>query len=277
MLSRAIKTITTYILMLMLATIAFGQQSQGQTQNRPDPQYVDFTGFKGKVFEVKHRSPSELRGILSTLGSGFKGATITSNDEFKILTVRDFPENIAAIEEALKRLDMPAPPKPVVPDNSVELHLHVLIASNIEGATNQRPDELKDALRQLQATLTYKNYYLLTSIVQRTTTGHGQRGIEGSGLATAGAPLFSGKSEASAQYSYGMQSLAPESNTPTAPIAVRNFAFTIKGATPADEMLLGSARISTNLSVRDGEQVVVGTASLKDKALILVLSAKVLK
>jgi hypothetical protein len=40
---------------------------------------------------------------------------------------------------------------------------------------------------------------------------------------------------------------------------------------------LGKARIDTSLSVRDGEKVVVGTSSLKEKALILVLSAKVFK
>ena len=278
MFSKTIKSFITYMLMLLLATIAFGQQNQGQNQTKPDPQYVDFTGFKGKVFEVKHRDPVDLRNILLTLGSGFKGATITADREFKTLVVRDFPENIAAIEEALKRLDVPAPPKPVTPDINVEMHLHVLIASNIEGASNQRPEELKDVVKQLQSTLTYKNYYLLTSIVQRTTTGYmGRTPIEGAGLATAGAPLFSGKSEASAQYSYWIQGIYPESNVAVSPIVVRAFSFSIKGASAADELLLGSAKINTNLSVRDGEQVVVGTANLKDKALILVLSAKVIK
>jgi len=278
MLSKAIKTITTYVLILMLATVAFGQQNQGQTQNRPDPQYVDFTGFKGKVFEVKHRDPVELRNLLTTLGSGFKGATISADREFKTLVVRDFPENIAAIEEALKRLDVPAPPKQEIPEINIELHLHALIASNIEGATNQRPQELNDALKQLQTTLTYKNYYVLSSIVQRAkATANFVSNIQGSGTATAGAPLFGGKTEASAEYSYLINGITLDSKTGGTSMSVRTFNFSIKGATVADEMLLGKARVDTNLSLRDGEQVVVGTASLKDKALILVLSIKVLK
>jgi hypothetical protein len=284
MISRAINVTVTYIFILLLASIAFGQQTQGQTQTKSESQYVDFSGFKGKVFEVKHRDPEDLRHILGPLGSGFKGATITASRTFKTLTVRDFPENIAAMEEALKRLDVPLPAqaeRPAAdPDPNVELHLHVLVASNIEGASNQQPAELKDTLKQLQSTLTYKNYYLLTSIVQRTRIGvSGNTGIQGEGLATAGAPLFpSGQArEISAHYSYSINQIYPELKTAGSPIAVRNFNFAIQGAGAQDNALLGSAKINTNLSVRDGEQVVVGTASLKDKGLILVLSAKVIK
>ena len=40
---------------------------------------------------------------------------------------------------------------------------------------------------------------------------------------------------------------------------------------------VGDARINTGLSVRDGEKVVVGTAKLRDKTIILALTAKALK
>jgi hypothetical protein len=39
----------------------------------------------------------------------------------------------------------------------------------------------------------------------------------------------------------------------------------------------GAAVIRSDVGVREGEKVVVGTAGLKDKALILVLTAKLLK
>jgi hypothetical protein len=55
-----------------------------------------------------------------------------------------------------------------------------------------------------------------------------------------------------------------------ATVQMDNFAFSLRE--PA-----GNADISTSLGVREGEKVVVGTASLKDKAMILVLSAKVIK
>ncbi|HSB09046.1 MAG TPA: secretin N-terminal domain-containing protein, partial [Blastocatellia bacterium] len=153
------------LIALTLASSALGQQppkpAQPQATTTPAPQpaasrapdYVDFTGFKGKVFDIKYRDPNSLAAALRPLGSGFKGATISYSDEFKTLTVRDFPENIAAIEDALKRLDTPQPPQP-----DVELRVHVLIASNAEGVAGAYPPDLGDAVKQLQATLSYKNY-----------------------------------------------------------------------------------------------------------------------
>ncbi len=281
MIFRSIKTAATYLLVLLLATTAFGQQQQGQTPPRgSESAFVDFTGFKGKIIEVKNRDASQLANLLRSLGSGFKGATLEGNTEFKTIVVRDFPENIAAIEEAIKRLDVPLPAQPdrAAPnlDPNIELVLHVLIASNVEGATNHHPEELNEVLKQLQSKLTYKNYYLLTTIVQRTKIGQNAGNIQGEGLATAGAQLF-GRSEVGTQYVYSINQISPESRTAGAPMAMRNFSFQIKGASPPDDLMLGSAKIYTNLSVRDGEQVVVGTASLKDKGLVLVLSAKVLK
>ena len=277
MFSRSIKTVAVYLLVLLLATSAFGQQTQGQTQSKPESQYVDFTGFKGKVFEVKYRNPSELTRVLSPLGSGFKGATMSYNDELKILTVRDFPENIAAIEEALKRLDVPTQVRPASTlDSNVELHMHVLLASNIEGASNTHPAELNDVLKQLQSTLNYKNYYLVTSIVQRTkeynARARGGSALNGSGTAEVGAPFApDARNPQTAKYEYRINSIVPMPVDSGAPvIQLDDFSFALGGD-------LGSASIHSGLSARDGEKIVVGTAGMKDKAMILVLSVKVVK
>ena len=51
------------IVMVTLVPWAFAQQATTPTpQATParTPDYVDFTGFKGKVFEVKHRDPRSL-------------------------------------------------------------------------------------------------------------------------------------------------------------------------------------------------------------------------
>ena len=49
-------------------------QTPAATQRSPD--YVEEKGFKGRVFEIKHRDPDSLAQVLRPLGSGFKGATI---------------------------------------------------------------------------------------------------------------------------------------------------------------------------------------------------------
>ncbi|MEJ7710454.1 MAG: secretin N-terminal domain-containing protein [Pyrinomonadaceae bacterium] len=89
------------------------------------------------MFDVKNRDPQSLVSVLSGLGSGSLGTAMTPNRDFKTLTVRDFPENLASIEEALKRLDTPQ-----AADIGLEIRIHVFIASNIEGAVNSHPDAI---------------------------------------------------------------------------------------------------------------------------------------
>src|SRR5882724_919855 len=104
-------------------------QAQGQAQSQPvtapNDNYVTNTGFKNRVFEVHHRAPEDLIPVIRLLTSGFKGALLSASNEFRTITARDFPENIAAIEEAIKRLDTAEARHP-----NIELQMDVLVASN---------------------------------------------------------------------------------------------------------------------------------------------------
>src|SRR5690242_9987259 len=92
--------------MLLTATLAITAIAQAQTPTpAPSDNYVTNSGFKNRVFEVHNRMPEELVPVVRLLTSGFKGAQLSASNEFRTITVRDFPENIAAVEEALKRLD----------------------------------------------------------------------------------------------------------------------------------------------------------------------------
>jgi hypothetical protein len=200
------------------------------------------------------------------LGSGFKGATIQFSDEFRTLTVRDFPENIAAIEEALKRLDVS---QAALPD--IELRMHVLIATNAEGTTSQYPGDLGDVVKQLQTTLSYKSYYNFATVVQRAKDG--TNNLSGRGVAEVTGQVISQAQPTSAHYSFNIQSIMLTSESPSAfTVQLRGINFEMSG--PA---VLGQTGINTSLSVRSGEKVVVGTATVGKLGLILVLSAKVAK
>src|SRR6185295_14222964 len=128
-------------LVLLVNVATFAQTPSPAAQPRPEDNYVTEKGFKSKVFTITHRDVNNLSSALRPLLSGFKGAMIVPNSEFKTLTVRDFPENIATIEEAIKRLDTPATPRP-----NIELHMHILVASNTGTSTEQLPAELKDVI-----------------------------------------------------------------------------------------------------------------------------------
>jgi hypothetical protein len=274
MFHRTAKIVTTFLLLLLLSTSVLSQQKQ-ETAKSPD--YVDFSGFKGEIFEIKHGDPQDIASIIRPLGSGFKGAIIQASRNPKYITVRDFPENIAVIKEAIKRLDVtpPPPPPPPPPSNNrppnLEMRLFLLIASNKEGASNQYPDELKDVLKQLQSTLSYKNYYLLTPIVQRV---YAPAGARGEGVTTVGEPLF--LKNVNAKYTYTIQRFRTEPpHIEKGNFLLDQFEFKIAGVTAEEHYLFGAAGISNQLMIRDGEKVVLGTASLLDKALILVLSVRV--
>jgi hypothetical protein len=266
-------TIKARIAIAIIITLSLVPATLAQQQPTPSPavapaaagpDYVDFTGFKGKVFDVKNRDPRALVQALRPLGSGFKGSTIQYSDEFRTLTVRDFPENIAAIEEALKRLDVLQAAQP-----DIELQMHVLIATNAEGVTNQYPADVSDVVKQLQATLSYKSYYSIATIVQRVKDG--TINLSGRGIAEVVGRVIGAPQPINAGYGYSIQSTSLTSDSAGAfTVQLRGASFSLDG--PPD---LGHASIQTSLSVRSGEKVVVGTATLGNKGLILVLSAKV--
>lgn len=262
MLSFIAKSVTPLVVTLMMIPAVLAQQPT-TTQEKPKEEFVTERQFKSKIFEVKYREPGSIANVLRQLGSGFKGAGISANNEFKTLTVRDFPENLATIEEAIKRLDTPAAPR-----SSVQMHMHVLMASNRSGATSagEIPLELKDVITELRGTLTYRNYELITSVLQRLTETN--RGLNGSGLAQIPGSE-SGVTTATYEYYVNQLSIVPNASG-TQAIQIQDFTFVITG-----QGIRG--RVQTALNVRDGEKVVVGTATINDRALIVVLIPKIVK
>jgi hypothetical protein len=273
MLIKTTKLIAIIACALLPPLTAFAQQNQSQNK-QDEPNWVEISGFKGQIFDIKNRDPRELAQILKPLGSGFKGTIMQPNNEYKTITVRDFPENIATIGEAIKRLDVPLPPKPpwpVLPPD-VEVFVYVLIASNDESAGGAPPPVLADVIKQLQATLNYKSYQLLVPIVHRTRYDNGA--IEARGTAALPDKSFGGK------YELKIGGIYPENRqSESSRINLGTINFFMDGFSEMElrPVPLGEIRISTRLSVRDGEKVVVGTSSLRDKAVILVLMTRILK
>jgi hypothetical protein len=259
-------TLTAIALFLIVNSAAFAQQPTPTAQTRPEDNYVTEKGFKNKVFTIGNRDVGSLGTVLRPLLSGFKGSMISANEEFKTLTVRDFPENLATIEEAIKRLDTPAAPRP-----NIELHMHVLVASNTSRnsvvATAQFPAELKDVLTQLRGTLSYLDYELATSIILRLTET--PRGLRGKGMAEVSGGQSSNP-KMGFPYEYVISSVSLVQNPTGAPtVQINEFGFFTSTTS-------GQAQVQTSLNLRDGEKVVVGTATISDRALIVVLTAKLL-
>ncbi len=265
--------ITALALALAFTIDVLGQQSDSSKSN--EPQHVENKGFKGRIFEIRHRRPQEIINAISPLGSGFKGAMVTFNADTQTISVRDFPENIAAIEEAIKRLDTPESARE---ESSVELSIHVLLTrtdSPPNLVPTPPPPYLNDVIKQMQNTFAFKDYQLVATIVQRAKTQsryQGRHAVTGKGdaLWIENFKRPDGNLDAQhvkANYEYRVTGIEVSSNSSGgAKIQLNNFSFQF-----------GNALVQSDLEVRDGEKLVVGTASWGNKAMILVLTTKIIK
>ena len=235
------------------------------------PDYVEEKGFKGKVFELKYRDPVTLQQVLRPLGSGFKGATISIDREFKTLSVRDFPENIAAIEEAIKRLDTPQPPRP-----DIEFTVHVLIASTAPGSREDFPGELATVVTQLKGALKYKSYSLMTSGIHRGKEGTGSVGNSGvaesnlfTSVPTPANPIF---------YEYSFEVISIDASSSPSTVQVGTFHFNMRvPVNIGSNVQYQNVGFRSPVGMKPGEKVVVGSTTMGDKGLVVVVSAKLLK
>jgi hypothetical protein len=260
---RALRIAIPTVLFLVVAGPLAAQSAPAPKAEAPkEDLYVIEKGFASRVFDVKHRDPVDLMQVLRPLGSGYRGATMNGSREFNTITVRDFPENIATIEAALKRLDVFEAARP-----DVELRLWVLVAGNGEGSGVKLSEDLKEVVATLKSTLTYRSYVLAGTFVQRVRDG--ARGIHGEGVTDLW-EAAGGKSAKSMQLEYHISSLnlEPAASGP-ASLRLDGFALTLSG--------LGRAQVKTDVTLRDGEKVVVGTSTVQDHGLVVVVSARVLR
>ena len=219
-------------------------------------------GMKSRVFQIKHQDPDNLVEALRPLTSGRPGWMMRENDSLRTLTVRDFPENIAAIEQAIKRLDVPVPAKP-----DVELRIHLLVGAPGAGP-GQYPGELEPVIKQLLATLSYKSYYQVAGITQRIRAGGG---ASGKGQLMLAPPISETAGNGHFRYAVENLALIPAASGPGNQVSLKKFRLEMEGGG------LGEAEVSTGLTLRDGERVVVGTGSLRNRAMIVVVAAKLVR
>ncbi len=227
--------------------------------------------FQVKLFEIKYKQPQTLVNAINALGSGLPNARIDANNDLKTITVRDFPENIAAIEGALKRLDLPDA-APV----SIQTQIYLIAASDEAAEPGTIPKEIDSVMAQVKATLKYKNYRFLNTYINRVNDGGG---IEYNGKGDF-KTIDSGNNPSFLNYNMRSVRLATDN---TGKEAIRIGRFYIGGRIPVQSGLPPNVQyqyqdvgLTTELSLPEGGLVVVGTTNLGTSggAIIVVVSAK---
>src|SRR5688500_5068570 len=146
------KRIVSLLALAMLVATSVAAQTEAPSR----PIFNSSRDYRSRVFTVVHRDPNMIASAVRLLGSGFEGTAISVNDELRTITVRDFPENIATIEEAIGRLDQPA-----AKEDDIMLTVSVLIGSRSPLKDASVPEDLAPVVRQLQSALTYGHYGLM--------------------------------------------------------------------------------------------------------------------
>jgi hypothetical protein len=260
-----------FLALALVLTAAAGARAQSE-QSKAEDHFVTQKMFQNRVFDVRNRDPQSLARVLSPLTSGFRGAVVSPNQEFRTISVRDFPENIAVIEEAIRRLDTPEAVRP-----AIEFRVHMLVASVDESVQNRYPAELSDLIRQLQSSLGYKNFSLMGSQVVRAREGHGT--ISNKGVADLRLAGDSPTGRSPVQYNYGINMVSLESAGGQPRIQVGDFTMNMMMPVAAggEKVIHEQVGFRNPVSLRDGERVVVGTTSVGDKNVVVVLSATTVK
>ena len=278
-------TIPSLLLAALLATplpslaqpAATAPQAAPVKAPEPDPDPAMLRAMKGRIFEVKFRSPRWLVDSLRVLGSGVRGARLDSTDRdgLNTISVRDFPENITAIEEAIKRLDVPSA---IQKTSDVELTLHVLFASKATLPAAELPADLQEVVKQLKGTLAYRGYALAASFVQRVQILDNARSeTSGLGFVLPGAlGTPDGKVTSSMKVEWRASGLKLENASEGASVLeVGSFRLDLQEDTGTKSGTL--AKFNTPLSLREGDRVVVGTSVVKDHGVVVVLTARQIK
>ena len=221
-----------------------------------------------KLFEIKYKQPESLADTILALGSGAPNTRINHNNNLKTITVRDYPENIAAIEGAIKRLDLPDA-APV----SIQTQIYLVAASDEGAEVGMFPKEIDPVLAQLKATLKYKNYRFVNTFINRVNDG-GSFTSTGTGYSTSG-----NNTPTSMQCSMQQVRLATD-NTGKEAIRIGRFNINVKVPVQVSNgTQYQDVGINTELSLSEGGLVVVGTGNmgLTDGAMIVIVSAKKMK
>jgi hypothetical protein len=252
----------------LFAIILFSAAAVFAQEAKPQVEYNSVREYKNRVFTIQNRDARTIASSIKLLGSGFKGSDLNVNTELRTITVRDFPENLAAMEDAIKRLDQPAPQAP-----DIDIKISVLIASKTPLPNATVPDDLAPVVKQLQSTLRYAHYGLMTASMHRTKIGDG---IEGSGVAEPTLLGMVASQERPIFYSYNLHRITSVTSDRST-IDIERFVFSMR--VPLDigggSIQYQSVGFETPVSVRQGEKVVIGTTTMRDKALIVVVTAGV--
>lgn len=212
-----------------------------------------------RIVTVKYADVEQLARVLNPLGGAI------ANREMRTISIFGSPEDVAAMENAIKRLDVPPPPT-----ENIELTAYLLVASEQSGAKNT-PAELDGVIKQLKGVFPYQGYRLLDTLMVRCRSG---REGEANGMAPSNPEDVN---KTLYQLRFRSVTLIPDSAGKRIRIDGLRLGAKMPVRTSSNNFTYIDTGINTDLDVREGQKVVVGKATVdsSNNALFLVLTARI--
>lgn len=207
-----------------------------------------------KVFVINHVNADRLAQILSVFPAEISASQMGFGN-VAALAVSASPAVLSAIEETVKRLDVPTPAK-----RNVEVTAQVLECSMQAGDAGSTPTDLQDVVGQLKRTFSYTGCSLVQTLLAR--------GREGS-IVNASSPPYRLRSRADIVASDGA------SIVKLSPLSVGH---EVMVKLPGGGSNARSNTFEGDIDVRNGQRALVGKLGTGEsgKDEILVVTAKIL-
>ncbi len=218
-----------------------------------------------KIIEVRNLDVRELPPLLLPFG-----AAIQFSLPLRRLVVSGRPETVAAVEEAVRRMDVPAP----APKN-VEITAYILMASPQPGGNV--PPELEGVTKQLKNLFSYQGFRLLDTMVLRVRDGEsGEASAVGTPPADFPTNLY-----AKTVYQARFTGVGVSGDDKIRLLRIRELKFgaRIPYSTGGSGYQFNEVGFNTGIDVREGQKVVVGKANVdgSNNAMTLVVTARVVE
>jgi type II secretory pathway component GspD/PulD (secretin) len=223
-----------------------------------------------EIVPVKYQQASVIHKLISPMFTSNTSSNF--DDQLKVITLSGPPEVVEMLVNNIHRLDVAPSTK------SVELTIQLLIGSETDGKV---PDELAATVKQLKATFPFKGYRLFDTIVVRSMDG---KGADSAGaLSTEDLP----KETPGSTYQMHFTKAEVEGEGATRSVSVIGFKFGTRYAyqsgvmqpglaAPSFQWSYADAGLNADLSIREGQRVVIGkTVGNAKEPLFIVVSAKV--
>jgi hypothetical protein len=243
-------------LLLVLTLMALPLAAQDQKKEEPKQPQVQ------KLFVLKYADPNQISNLVKVFTQN-----VTPNAAMHALAVSATPEAMSAIEDAIKRLDVPT----AAPQN-VELTIYLLVGTQADGAPpTALPKDLDSVLAQLKSAFAYKSYKLGDVLTLRGRTG---QHLETSGAGWS-APVGNLLQPVTTQFTVGALSVGADG-------AIRIDGLRMDNRVPVSSgsgnqiNSYQSLGLNTDLDIKEGQKVVVGKVGMNpNEAMFLVLMARV--